>query len=267
MFGMRKNFMAVGYPKTGNTWLRYLLGQYVCHAYDLSELPLFDPAEKKALKAAGYKGPFGSFTHAPLTWDTQTAADLNFQNTVAPFKGQRVLLLARHPLDVVVSHYMHMRYRLDSCDMDLMAFATDPVWGLEKMAKFYKLWAQRSDNVHMVRYEALSAAAAPELEQIIKFTGMRHDAEAVKKAVENASFENMKGLENKGSTLQYKSSGYTFLAKGKSESPEAQHVRKGKVGGYQDYFTPEQSATLLQTYMPEFMENYKQAETKSLLVA
>ena len=36
----------VGYPKTGNTWVRYMLGQYVQLTCELPELPLFDATDR-----------------------------------------------------------------------------------------------------------------------------------------------------------------------------------------------------------------------------
>ncbi len=48
----------------------------------------------------------------------------------------------------------------------------------------------------------------------------------------------MKKMESSGHSLVYKSSGFRFLARVSSDNPNAFHVRKGKVGGYNDEIEP-----------------------------
>ncbi len=62
----RFDFTAVGYPKTGNTWTRVMLGRYVQKAYDLKEMPLFDPQEMVDLRAGGYSSDESGFVCEPL---------------------------------------------------------------------------------------------------------------------------------------------------------------------------------------------------------
>lgn len=106
----RKTFSAVGYPKVGNTWLRITLGRYLQTVYGLTEMPLMDSAEFPDLASAGCK-TIGEFTHSPLEWTSQCESDLTYESVVLPFHGQRVVLLVRHPLDVLVSQYMQERFR------------------------------------------------------------------------------------------------------------------------------------------------------------
>ena len=102
------SFVAVGYPKVGNTWLRLTLGRYVQRLADLPDLPLFEPGDFQRLAEAVGREGAGYFTHAPLEWTTQTASELSHENVVRPFQRQKVLLLVRHPLDALVS--LHKQY-------------------------------------------------------------------------------------------------------------------------------------------------------------
>src|SRR6185437_12016912 len=106
------SFVAVGYPKVGNTWLRVTLGRYMQKLAGLPELPLFELGDSHRLsKAVGPAGA-GYFTHAPLEWTTQTASELNCENVVRPFREQKVILLVRHPLDALVSFHKQNVHRV-----------------------------------------------------------------------------------------------------------------------------------------------------------
>lgn len=233
-------FVAVGFPKTGNTWTRILLGRYVQQLYGLQELPLFDARQMTELRHQGYAGINGRFTHEPLVWDAQTADCLNYDNVVAPFAKERVLLLVRHPLDVMVSHFMHMKYRLalrHPYPGSVTDFIYDPVWGLSKFFRFHQLWAehcQKVDQLLLWRYEDLLREPHEQTRTMLRFLDIPIDEMVLADAIEYASFDNLKKIEASGSDMVYKSSGGVVLARGDSGDPNAFHVRKGQAGGYKD---------------------------------
>ena len=235
-FGRMDDFVAVGYPKTGNTWLRMMLGYYFQQAYKLTELPLFDGGERNTLHASGYRGPLGTFTHAPLTWQHQTANDLDCQTVVVPFRHQRVLLIVRHPLDVLVSHYMHMKFKKVRRPFtgDLAEFAADSVFGLDKLLRYYQIWARElteSENVMLLRYEDMKANTEKTFSALLEFIGVSVEPGLVSEAVRLSSFDNMRDLEQSGMAPTY-ASGFQMFGAGEREHPNAFHVREGKIGGY-----------------------------------
>ena len=120
----------VGYPKTGNTWMVYMLGRYVQLLCDLPELPLFDMVDQLGRCQQLCVGPRMRFTHRPLLWHHQRASDLNYGNVIKPFDDKRVVLLVRHPLDTLVSLWMS-RQHVWNYTGDLVEFLEDPVWGTE----------------------------------------------------------------------------------------------------------------------------------------
>ena len=124
----------VGYPKTGNTWLRYMLGRYIQLLCSLPDLPLFDATDRMGRCESFCVGSAMQFTHRPLLWHEQRAIDLNYQNVIQPFHGKRVVLLIRHPLDTLVSHWMQRKHRgNENYTGDLMKFLEDPVWGIREI--------------------------------------------------------------------------------------------------------------------------------------
>jgi hypothetical protein len=229
----------VGYPKTGNTWLRFMLGCYVQEVHGLTEPPLFDSFDRlgRARTVGGMPGM--TFTHEPLEWSAQTSVDLAAANVVEPFRGKRVALLVRHPLDALVSMWHQERTRVQSrYEDDVVSFIRSPVHGLEKLLRFYDLWKQASWTgfpMLLVRYEDLRRDAAEGLERVLEFAGVAPAMRpAVEAAVERSSFSRMQALERSGRGPRYASSGLDMFATGDRADPDAFHVRRGEVGGYRD---------------------------------
>ncbi|AKR57793.1 hypothetical protein XM25_18795 [Devosia sp. H5989] len=229
-------FYAVGYPKTGNTWIRILLGRYVQLLYGLQDMPLFDQAEMHDLQTGGYQGPTGLFTHSPLTWVSQQASDLDHASVIAPFSGKRVLLLVRHPLDTLVSSFMHSKHKVSPpYGGTIEEFVSDSVHGLTKLFRFYQLWADHINEAEcllLVRYEDTHANPVAQLRRLAIFVGADVDEALLIEAAAYASFDNLKQLETEGTRFVYKSSGFNAFGDGRRDVPDAYHVRKGQVAGY-----------------------------------
>jgi hypothetical protein len=115
--------------------------------------------------------------------------------------------------------------------------------GLPRIIDFMNLWASERERVRdllIVRYEDLRADTAGEFARIVRFLGAPEDAAAIRGAVEYASVENMRKLEQKR---------VFWLAGGRmtprdSANPDSYKVRRAKVGGYRDYFDDEEVARI-----------------------
>jgi hypothetical protein len=238
---VRPNFVGIGFPKVGNTWLRMSLGKYVQLEVGSDKVFLLDAGEFDTLRRMN-SPVIGQFSHRPLEWETQTAEDLTATNVFAEAEDMRVLLLIRHPLDTLVSLYMHNKYRdqVNPYRGSLIEMVDHPVLGLQKYIKFYNLWATRLNNpkqVHLWRYEDARADAVAELNAILVFLGLQPNATSVAEAVKYGSFENMKSMELRGDEPKYASSGFAAFATGDRTNNDAFHVREGKVGSYLKHFS------------------------------
>lgn len=232
----------IGYPKTGNTWLRFMLGLYAQHAYHLAEQPLFDESNRFGVERPVGPLPTLRFTHQPLTWEHQRRDDLGFDDVVAPFRRKRVIILVRHPLDVLVSNFHQQVHRTTSTYVgDLPAFIEDEVFGLEKLLRFYDLWRANRDvpeDTHLLRYEDLKHDPAGCLRSLLGFLRVGAQPDAIEAAVRGAEFDAMRQVEGSDSPPVYRSSGHSIFASGDLAEPNARHVRRGVVGGYRDELPP-----------------------------
>jgi len=251
----------VGYPKTGNTWIRYMLGRYVQLICGTAQAPLFDATDSLGRCKRYCVGPAMHFTHRPLLWHRQTPDDLTYANVIAPYENKRVVLLIRHPLDVIVSHWMQRLHRVhDDYTGSLMQMVDDPVWGLDKQFRFYSLWCQHRDrvkNFKLVRYEDMRANPQSVFRDVLASLGIPAQEDALAQAVTDADFESMKKVELSGAAPTYPSSGFNIFAHGelKEKNDDALHVRRGAVGGFYDYLSTEDARRLLAliaTRLPAF---------------
>lgn len=229
----------VGYPKTGNTWVRYMLGRYVQSLCGLPKLPLFEAVDTLGRCKRYCVGPAMQFTHRPLIWHEQSAADLGCENVINPYRKKRVVLLVRHPLDTLVSLWMQRRHRSgENYSGSLPELLDDPVWGLEKYFRFYSLWFQHRNRVRdffLLRYEDMRANPHSVFAGLVDFLALPRREDELRRAIADADFESMRKVELSDDTPKYCLSGQSIFASGDHNNADALHVRRGKVGGYRDY--------------------------------
>ena len=128
--------------------------------------------------------------------------------------------------------------------MSIFDFVRHRTAGLEKTIDFLNGWASERERLgacHILRYEDMRADPVGSLRQLLEFMGTPGTPEEILGAVDYASFENMKKLEGQS---RFWLSGGRMMAKDKG-NPESFKVRRGKVGGFRDYFTDEEVDSIL----------------------
>ena len=164
-------------------------------------------------------------------------------------------MLVRDPRDVAVSQYFQWKYRMrpvkkllndyppHGADVSLFDFVMDPDAGLPKVIEFFEIWQRELPKVRaslVVRYEDMRVDPGAALGRVLAFLGTPGQPEQIAEAVAYASYDNMKRLEQE---KVYWLSG-SRLAAGDPANPQSYKVRRAKVGGWRDDFTPEQAAAL-----------------------
>jgi hypothetical protein len=237
----------VSFGKSGRTWLRVMLSRFYQVKHGLGERHLigFDNLHRKNRAI-----PRLFFTHDNYLKDYTGNRD-----SKADFYDKKVVLLVRNPLDVAVSQFFQWQYRMrpgkkalneypeHGSDVDIHDFVMSPTAGLPKIIDYLNLWATESKKISsllVVRYEDMRSNTADVLEKIVTFLGTPGNDKEIAEAVRFASVENMRNMETKRT---FWLSGSRMLAKDRS-NPDSFKVRKAKVGGYRDYFSPEQIAAM-----------------------
>lgn len=237
----RDQAVIISYPKTGTTWFTIVMGRYIQLLTNMDKMPLLEQNDPLFSSKELQNLPYIFTTHQPLEWSIQTAQDINQANVIEPFANKKVVLLTRYPLDTIISHYMHVHYKLDPPGYvdSLESFTNNPVFGLDKFFKFYDLWAAHQNEVEefaVLKYEDMKIKPEKELERILSFLSIPIKQELISSAVEFGSFDNMKKMESEGAQITLRTTGLYIFGGGDRSNNDAFHVRKGKVGGYRDYF-------------------------------
>ena len=231
------------YGKSGRTWVRVMISRYYQLAHDVPDGIIlgFDNFHKIDRDV-----PKIFFTH-----DNYLRQHLGHPDTKQDFYPLKTVLLVRKPQDVAVSQFFQWKYRMrpgkkalnqypqHGSDTAVFDFVMDAEAGLPKIIAYLNLWASESSNIKdllIVRYEDLRADTAQALERIVNFIGTPGSEAEIRAAVEFASVENMRAMEEKKT---FWLSGSRMVAKDR-KNPNSYKVRKAKVGGYRDYFDDEQ---------------------------
>jgi hypothetical protein len=160
------------------------------------------------------------------------------------YRGKKVILLVRDPRDVVVSMYFERSRRERTYVGTMAEFLHEQRGSLDTILAYYNVWAReraRPQGLCLVRYEDLKRDTARQVERILRFSGLeRIEDSKVEEAVRFASFESMRAMES-GDVL--KTGRLRPRDPGDAESFK---TRKGKVGGYVDYLTPDEIAWMEQ---------------------
>ena len=224
----------VSHPKCGRTWLRMLLGKVLCDQFSLDEKYILNTIKLTLMAGT----PTVNWIHdGSGSWSPGSRTGSRFVRFVADksiFQSKKVIFLCREPKDVMVSSYFHTTKRHGyHFKGGISEFIRTREHGIEKLVDFYKLWYKNRTvpkDFLVIKYEDLKADPHQTLKTVLDFIGIQGiEAETIDKAVEFASFNNMKKLEKNKSTK------YKVLQPGDKNDSESYKVRKGKVGGYTEY--------------------------------
>ena len=231
------------YGKSGRTWLRVMVSRFYQVRYKLPDSLLmgFDNFHRKNPAT-----PKLLFTH-----DNYLRDYTGNRGSKVDYKGLPVVFLARHPADTAVSQFFQWKFRMKphkrlindypkDLEMPIFDFVMSKEAGIPKVIDYLNGWAEAKpllgERLHIVRYEDLRQFTAEALGGVLTHLGADPSAEDLAEAVDFASFENMRKME---ASKSFRGAGSRMKAKDKS-NPNSFKVRRGKVGGFRDYFDDDQ---------------------------
>lgn len=220
----RSDIIVVSFPKSGRTWLRVMLGEYLRLHFDIEVQHVVD-----IHKLAEYNSrvPRIYFTHDDSP-HKKTSDQLSRRKR--KYRRKRVVLLVRDPLDVLVSLYHHKRYRNCTYADSLESYCQQDVGNLEVIVEFLNIWCSESpeiDQFLLVRYEDLHHHPSHELKRLLRFCGLtKLNSDYVQAAIAKGSFESMTKIEDSNT------SGSNKLSVVNPDDRRSRKVRSGRIGSY-----------------------------------
>ncbi|HZP17427.1 MAG TPA: sulfotransferase domain-containing protein [Terriglobales bacterium] len=217
----------VSYPRSGNTWTRFLLANLLRPHEPVTFLNIEEIIpDAEALSNRRLKS-----VPRPRFIKTHEYFDHRYGN---------VIYIVRDPRDVVISYYHFQRkYRHipDECPLDL--YVQDFVHSRRVSGS----WGNWGENVGswlgprmgtprflLLRYEDLMADTAAELTRVCVFLGIHPDPGLLQRAIENSSAEHLRELE--------RVQGREWVST-RSVRPDIPFIRTAEVGGWQTQLTPD----------------------------
>lgn len=245
-FRLRRSHLAViAHPKSGSTWLRFQIARLYQKRYGLPETIL---PRLERLPGLDSRVP-----HIDMVGYEFIKRRIVGPPPLPDLAGHRIVFLSRHPCDVVVSLYFHVlkhatlqrklfnRWPLDLEHRSIFDFVMNDPWGLEEAIRFYNRCAVHlaaMPDALLVRYEDMRADARLELKRIMALAGADFSEEEIAEAAAFASFDNLRKME-RDNTFRT-----TRLRPGNVNDTDSYKVRRGKVGGFREYFSAEEAEQL-----------------------
>jgi hypothetical protein len=260
----RADAVIVSFGKSGRTWLRVMLMRYFTQKHGLSSPVMMEFDELNRRHSAI---PILFFTHDNYLHD-YTGTDMKFDN----YGRSKVVLLVRDPRDTAISQYFQWKHRIRRRkkiinaypldDLGVYDFIAGEAAGIPKIIRFMNDWARDLDRfaaLSLLRYEDLRADNHREFGRLLSFLGQSPREPEIEDAVAYASIENMRNLERQNSGKL----GFNIRLKpADANDPSSFKVRRGKVGGWRDYLTPEEAEKIDRMVQAELSPVFRYGENQ-----
>jgi hypothetical protein len=226
----------VSYPKSGNTWVRFLLANLLFPSEEVGFANI-----NRLLPAPGVSSKrFLKKLPRPRILKSHEPFDVRFR---------KVIYLVRDPRDVVVSeYYFNLKKRYIDSAVSLDQFVTKFVAG--ETAGYGSWWehaagwiAARQGNPAflLIRYEDLLADSVVETRKIAKFLGIQADTRRLENAVERSSADHMRKLEKQQADQ------WTGTKNTRQSIP---FVRQAKSGGWKETLSQQSAGQIEVAWSP-----------------
>ncbi len=249
------------YPKSGNTWLRAFLANYLANAeapVDINafaQYSLVDNQVRPYRELSGKANPTdgdinrlrpqvhaGYAAAGPgivLVKTHNAIARLDGVSTITPEVTAGALYVIRHPCDVVISFADHYGVTIDAAIRTLNADSAATLPSDKVTFQFLSSWSQhvtgwtraRGLRLHILRYEDMTQRPDATFAAVVQFLKLPVDAARLARAMRFSSFDELRAQEARHGYIEGSRKAERFF-------------RAGKVGGWRGVLTAEQIAAI-----------------------
>lgn len=204
----------VSYPKSGNTWVRFLLANIL---QQTSNNSVDFHTVQSIIPEVIRNDAFIQQLSRPRIMKSH-AYNVSYPRTIYILRDGR---------DVYVSYYLYRQKTLPEgmSFKDFLSSATHYPCLWSEHVKFWLDFQKDTDNFLLVRYEDLISDTYQQLQRILNFISLNCDERLIQGAIEASSFSSMKNLEfERGRPY-------------KSQEGAEVFVRRGAVGDWRNFFS------------------------------
>nr|QWJ73429.1 sulfotransferase 5b 1-4 [Isatis tinctoria] len=248
------DFLICSHPKTGTTWLKALTFAIANRfRFNDSSSPLLNSNPHELVPFIEIEFPFFPEVSG-LSDKENTLFATHLPHGLLPEtfskSGCKMVYIWRDPKDTFISAWFYLTKQkkensplnsLEKCfDMFCRGLSCYGPY-LDHVFSYWKAYQENPDQILFLKYETVRADPLPYVKRLAEFMGYGFTSEeekegVVEKLVNLCSFETLKNLEaNKGDKeREDRPSGF----------PNSAYFRKGKVGDWHNYLTPEMAARI-----------------------
>lgn len=193
----------VSYPKSGTTWLRFLIANAIKVHYQIDQEVNFFTLLRIIPPARGNINlrQEGSFGRADLPRIITSHSAYN------PYY-YRVIWLVRDPRDVMVSYYYYLRaLNRISDNISITQFIRHQKYGIKNWEMHTKSWCSNNlgdgQIVKILRYEDFLSDTKFQLSSLMQCFGINMDEKSLEEAIILSSKERMKDLEKRHRSINF----------------------------------------------------------------
>ncbi len=215
------DFILASFPRSGNTWLRFLLANTVCvgeldgRQVDFHLLNRMMP--ELGVSDLGEAWPYGTVPRVIKT----------HQRYWPFFRQARSILVVRDPRDAMVSHYHYVRNDLAvGYAGSFEEFVRSWRFGLDSWFRHYASWRGRCGL--LLRYEDLRRDTPGQFGRLLGFLGARVPAGVVEEAIRRSDIGSIRRIEEESENPH-----------GERHPRDFRFTRNGRSRQWVDMFTPE----------------------------
>jgi hypothetical protein len=180
------NIFLVSYPKSGNTWVRFLIAN------------LLKPESVEIIN-------FHNVHSYCPEWESNQAINKNSNSSYIWKSHQqfnrlfpRVIYIVRDARDVYVSYYHYLKSKLPP-QWSFREFLENYEYPYGRWSNHVSSWlrgkAEEPKNFLMIRYEDLLENPLDNFSKMVDFIGLKIERSQLEKAIKNSSFEQMQNIE------------------------------------------------------------------------
>ncbi|GAB1309299.1 sulfotransferase domain-containing protein [Urechidicola sp. KH5] len=209
----KDDIFIVSYPKSGNTWMRFLLANLLT-----DEEVNFHSAVKYIPDFEAHYDAVNSMSR-PRLLKSHSLYNENFS---------KVIYIIRDPRDVYVSYFHYLKKHLELSESDFKTFVRNQELHPSRWQVHVSSWLDDSrDNILLIKYEDMLINTFKELKKVVQFIGWNKSDSELKLAIEKSSFDSMSKIEDE--------KGRPFI-NNEAKRKSTKFVRSGKQGDWKNYF-------------------------------
>lgn len=236
------------YPKSGNTWLRVFLANYLLNPAEpvsinkLSAIalgdsllkayrkvdPRFDPKDESrtiALRAQMLRGMIGNPNSLHLLKTHTINQVFGGQQAIPVPLTRQAIYVVRNPLDMAISYGNHYGLDLPTTALAMASPHNRVTAKGDSVTQFMGNWSDHVASwtrhaafpVHTVRYEDMLANPRKTFTQIVRALKFPFDKDRVAKAISFSSFDRLQKQEATDGFIERSDKSDTFFRSGKSD--------------------------------------------------